>query len=81
MTLSLDYIRKKVGWCPTADARRWKAAARPDEMSSASSGRYAPPVIAVNWWNRYRNWLLFWALYSIPCILFLLTIFLTSGGN
>lgn len=81
MTLSLEYIRKKVGWCPNADARIWTAAARTDEMNSASSGRDEPPVIAAGWMNRYRNWLLFWALVNIPFSFFLLTLYLPLKGN
>ncbi|MDD1716454.1 MAG: DUF1673 domain-containing protein [Methanolinea sp.] len=81
MTTNPDYPAKRLGWCPGEDARRCNVGARGNIMIQPSPGRDIKPGIPVGWMSRYRNWLLFWALFYIAFSMFYLPLFLTAEGN
>lgn len=74
-------FRKYLGWCPGADAQVRKTAVLPDEITTSSSGGGALPAHASSWWSRYRNRLLFWALFYLAFPLFFLPLYLPAQGN
>ena len=76
-----ETVRQYLGWCPNADARIQERVVRHRGISEASTGGDATPIFPAGWLNRYRNWLLLWALYNIPVFLSLGTLVLTSKGS
>ena len=63
MTLSLDYIRKRVGWCPNAQPQMHSGVILPDDNSVIPSARGSFKDRAVHWLGLFRNQMIVLALY------------------
>jgi small-conductance mechanosensitive channel len=72
MTLSRDYLRKKVGWCPDVPAGACRHANRSGDVIPTPASGGVLPARKFSWSQRFRNWVLLQALlYTALISLFL----------
>lgn len=77
-----EFIHERLGWCPAASPQACTTKVRPvGEIDATPSGPDCQPAIPAGWFERYRNWLLFWAVFYIaftPCYV---PLYLAGGGQ
>jgi hypothetical protein len=64
MTLSLDYIRKKVGWCPNSYVRAYNTEVRLDGETVVPSSGGSFKDSAIHWLGLFRNQMMLQAIGS-----------------